>query len=244
MSRLITGLILFVISAGANAIQDVVNTPHNLAGTATGGEDNLETCVYCHTPHGSDSTAAVPLWNRKLGDGGQITDVYDSTFSATIDGTVDLGTTTGSGYSLVCLSCHDGTQGVDVVINIPGTDGYNAAGAPMDGIATTMTAGVALLGTNLQNDHPVGIPYAGGGVNFGANAAAGSGTDTAFKAVTGTVTKSFTTLSELPLYKGNEGTPLAYVECASCHDPHEWTNPTFLRVPNTDSAICTACHVK
>jgi len=240
MSRLITGLILFVISASANAAQDVVSTLHNLAGTATG--DNGETCVYCHTPHGSDSTAAVPLWNRKLGDGTGFTE-YDSTFSATIDGSVDLGTTAGSGYSLVCLSCHDGTQGVDVVINIPGTDGYDAAGAAIDGTATAMAAGIALLGTNLQNDHPVGIPYAGGGVPFGVTEAAGGGTDTAFKGVTGVLnTSSVTATLSLPLYKGTDNN--AYVECASCHDPHEADNDTFLRVNNANSAVCTACHVK
>jgi len=240
MSRFISGIMLFLISTVTYAAQDVVSTLHNLSGTATG--DNGETCVYCHTPHGSDSTAAVPLWNRKLGDGTQITSVYDSTFSSTIDGTVDLGTTAGSGYSLVCLSCHDGTQGVDVVINIPGTGGYNAAGAAIDGTATPMAAGIAMLDVNLQNDHPVGIPYAGGGATFGSNLAAGAGTDPAFKAVTGTGTKSYTQTSSLPLYKGTDNK--AYVECASCHDPHEATNPTFLRVANTNSAVCTACHVK
>ena len=34
-----------------------------------------------------------------------------------------------------------------------------------------------------------------------------------------------------------------FVECASCHDPHT-SNATFLRIPNTGSAVCLACHVK
>ena len=35
-----------------------------------------------------------------------------------------------------------------------------------------------------------------------------------------------------------------YVECASCHDPHNSTNATFLRIANTGSALCLACHDK
>ena len=39
------------------------------------------------------------------------------------------------------------------------------------------------------------------------------------------------------------------VECASCHDPHAETEITgvqvnFLRMANTGSALCLACHVK
>ena len=35
----------------------------------------------------------------------------------------------------------------------------------------------------------------------------------------------------------------AFVECASCHDPHT-TNTTFLRISNVGSAVCLACHIK
>ena len=34
-----------------------------------------------------------------------------------------------------------------------------------------------------------------------------------------------------------------FVECASCHDPHS-ENTTFLRIANTNSAVCLACHIK
>jgi predicted CXXCH cytochrome family protein len=37
--------------------------------------------------------------------------------------------------------------------------------------------------------------------------------------------------------------PEPFVECASCHDPHS-TNQTFLRIANTGSAVCLACHNK
>jgi len=35
-----------------------------------------------------------------------------------------------------------------------------------------------------------------------------------------------------------------FVECASCHDPHVSDTLTFLRMDNTGSALCLACHVK
>ena len=38
--------------------------------------------------------------------------------------------------------------------------------------------------------------------------------------------------------------PEPFVECASCHDPHSAANPTFLRIVNTGSAVCLACHSK
>ena len=40
----------------------------------------------------------------------------------------------------------------------------------------------------------------------------------------------------LTLYAGN-------VECASCHDPHS-AAATFLRTPNTGSALCKSCHLQ
>ena len=33
-----------------------------------------------------------------------------------------------------------------------------------------------------------------------------------------------------------------YVQCASCHDPHTRVNEKFLRITNTNSAICRFCH--
>ena len=32
------------------------------------------------------------------------------------------------------------------------------------------------------------------------------------------------------------------VTCTTCHDPHNNTNPHFLRVANTNDALCLACH--
>ena len=115
-------------------IGSVGNTRHNLtqrqvAGGGPAGatmdsfrNDYLEVCVYCHTPHASNSTVpSVPLWNR--------------TMRSTTYQTYDLLNTAGLTQpvsqpgvnSLTCLSCHDGQTAVDSVINMPGSGRYLAS---------------------------------------------------------------------------------------------------------------------
>ena len=110
----------------------IATTKHNLSTGSTQpthvttGTDEI--CVFCHTPHGSDITAPVPLWNKQLPTSTYQT--YAQLNSSTIDGTI---LAVGS-VSLACLSCHDGTQAMDNIINAPGSGGYQAngggAGAP------------------------------------------------------------------------------------------------------------------
>ncbi|OYU99507.1 MAG: hypothetical protein CFE45_12695, partial [Burkholderiales bacterium PBB5] len=137
--------------------------------------------MFCHTPHGGSTDAPVPLWNKRLGaagapaGGGSYT-TYDTLQTPSLDGTVAQ---VGS-ISMACLSCHDGTQAMDNVINAPGSGGILSDGGGNDGRAYTwsgstvnsagrLSSGAALIGTDLTNDHPIGIQYCGGGL-------AGSGT--------------------------------------------------------------------
>lgn len=46
----------------------------------------------------------------------------------------------------------------------------------------------------------------------------------------------------LPLYGNSQRT--ATVECASCHNMHDNTNGSYLRVNNARSALCLTCHIK
>src|SRR4029450_4140194 len=82
-----------------------------------------------HTPHGSDITAPVPLWNKQLPTSTYQT--YAQLNSSPIDGTI---LPAGSG-SPACLSCHDGTQAMDNIINAPGSGGYQANGGGAGGLA-------------------------------------------------------------------------------------------------------------
>lgn len=194
---------------GAQA-DNVTNSKHNMS--ARSGLTNYgEVCVYCHTPHNGAGPTNAPLWNRSFGAGPYL--MYNNSFSSTIDMVV---ATSPQGVSLACLSCHDGSIGLDVIINRPNAD------TSLAGSGTTMPTNAgqffANLGTNLQNDHPVSITY-----------------DATLDA--GFVATSAGRVGTLPLYSGR-------VECGTCHNPHNTTNNPFLRISNSSSNLCRTCHIK
>jgi predicted CXXCH cytochrome family protein len=234
----------------------IVNSKHDL-GSASGTtvnkvSDTAETCVFCHTPHAAASNT-VPLWNKAIP-----ATAYTSYSSTTMEGTVNM---TGS-TSVACLSCHDGTQAMDNIVNASGSGGLTAGGAAAGlGYSWTLNvtadadgkldAGVITnLTANLGDDHPIAIPFAGGGLD--STPAVAEFADPDFKVPTYAATNGgrwwFDTdadtkmdSDEIRLYTlGGTGN----VECASCHDPHKGENATFLRIANTSSAVCTACHSK
>ena len=117
------------------------------------------------------------------------------------------------GASRLCLSCHDGTIALGAVLQ------------PAGGIAMTVPGGIPVMsssnfGTNLDKHHPVSFSY--------------------YDAKPGTnpelVPDAPATDSDL-LFYGN-----GFMECATCHDPHDNSNKKFLRVPSSYSALCTRCH--
>lgn len=234
-------------------------TPHNLGSTGPGPNTfsgTAEVCVFCHTPHGGDTSAEVPLWNRTLAAPGTYT-TYSTVSSSSVDGEV---APVGS-VSIACLSCHDGTQAMDTLINTPGS-GTDPAGFSASGVWTgdDRPQGLANIGQDLQNDHPIGIQYGGGGINVGAPAAPTNDPD--FNAPSNQVINSTPVWwvdseivpdgtrqkTDMQLYTRSvagidAGAAQPFVECASCHDPHT-SNQTFLRVSNDGSAVCLACHNK
>lgn len=281
--RRAAGIVVKLVAIAAISLGAVVahagiaNTKHNLGSTGTTGNNKTsataEICVFCHTPHASNTGVTAPLWNKPTNNGTYTT--YSTATSSTIDGSVD-----NSGISLACLSCHDGSQAMDSVINSPGsglgsgrlaTSGAWAGPRQTDGALT----GIANLldGTaGLSNDHPIGIQYCGGGLTAGTSASSAASTaatacrDGDFFApqngVIGGVrawwvdttagTGGKRDKTDMILYarvstllgsdsENNKYQP--FVECASCHDPHS-ANDTFLRIPNTGSAVCLACHNK
>ena len=78
-------------------------------------------------------------------------------------------------------------------------------------------ASISNMGLVLTGDHPISVTY-------------DPTLDTAFEA-------AVDVNAVLQLY----GAGADQVECASCHNPHEATNPTFLRI-TVD--LCTTCHIK
>lgn len=263
----------------------IVNTRHNMTQSTessnNGGTMNPfrnrygEVCVYCHTPHAANASVAAPLWNRKI-----VATTYTVYNSATLNQTVSQ----PGAASLACLSCHDGQQAIDAIINMPGSSQYYSDtpeptswapgivglptsykstqhrtlvqcmachapdGGPVGlglGLATDFTA--FYIGTDLTNDHPVGVPFP-----------TDNGGDTGWKTPGGTkgAAKFFDDngnghldKTDIRLYGSSNGPS---VECASCHDPHGVPSGgagttfinTFLRKSNEGSMVCLTCHDK
>lgn len=222
--------------------QGIMDTKHNLSTKAGTGSNRVingqeiylnsgtaEVCVFCHTPHGADTTVNAPLWNRGINTSGG----YQMYSSPTLDATIDVQPT---GVSLACLSCHDGTIASDALRNLPGPGGYDPNPAALGrnpngwlwnlGIKSMSGRGVTDLGTDLRNDHPVSMVY--------TSAKSSSSTSGNNDFATGFYDPP---KNNLPLYDGK-------VQCGTCHDPHRSNTQTFLRLSNDGSAVCLSCHKK
>ena len=249
--------VFLATGAQAQTAGRIGNSPHDLSSGVETNADKNEVCVYCHTPHGAASTADTPLWNKVVPT--TTFTLYDST---TIDG--EILTAGPGGVSLACLSCHDGARATDVVINKPGTDGYNPAGSEIDPLAGPLLTGVFAVGASgdLANDHPIAVVYGG----FGSPAVDPDFMTTTLKQI-GTENKwyldqnsnNIREKTDIILYtRAATGGDKPFVECGSCHDPHSGvaadvagggtnaagSDVSFMRVANTGSALCLACHVK
>jgi hypothetical protein len=312
------GAALFFSSANA-AMSSIADSWHNLGSLnsktnsasdkagANHSTDTAEICVFCHTPHGGDNTAEVPIWNRKLNTPASYKrygDLGSTTFDAA---EVDIGS-----VSIACLSCHDGGQAIDSLINAPGSGGFtnrdafaygsmprlgNMVGADLVVSTGALDPGVVQnLGVDLSNDHPVSMQYAGGGITAGGGGTwVGTTNDPDFTGSTihpgqdapsgfvsvklmamGATSKYSTYFwlersdsqraderdrEDIILYTRTDlGPEQPFVECGSCHDPHNVSNPTFLRTSNgvpasmavdfpsaaedAASGLCLTCHIK
>jgi predicted CXXCH cytochrome family protein len=201
---------LALMAASSAAMASVSNTVHNLSVTGTGSHmtganGTTEICIFCHTPHGGDQSVNAPIWNRSVSS----TSVY-TRFSSMGRITFDANEAPIGGVSIACLSCHDGTQARNAVINGPGSgpnsntvtndggtatwlDGTDPSTAYLSALAPsdngTTTGDLIYLGTDLRNDHPISMQYGGGGYQIGTTPTAGQATRdpdfAAFQASTG-----------------------------------------------------------
>lgn len=238
--------------------------------------DYGEVCVYCHTPHGANTNVALPLWNRTIKSTTYTTyDALNTNLTQPVsqpgpnslsclschDGTVAIDSiinmpgsgkynaaqaTTQSDSFLNTWTANGGPAPIHAGMNSGSTNCLLCHNIPNSepGIPNW---GVAYLGTDLTNDHPVGVHF----VDSGPNIADFNQTNS----TTGSI-KFFDTdgngradPKEVRLYDSGSGFA---VECASCHDPHgvpsggagSVNNPTFMRITNSGSALCLTCHVK
>jgi len=188
---------------------DISSTRHNLSasgpGSVTTGAVN-EVCVFCHTPHHSSQNA--PLWNRDLPSG----QVYQLYGSSTLDSSPENPQLRSGNFSLLCLSCHDGTIALGDFINPAREDPSFSFGLNDRG----------RLDTNLSDDHPVSLEY--------DDSLSLSDTRLHMPGINGAG------IAPLPLQNGQ------YLECTTCHDVHDNTFPPFLNRQSSNGDICLTCH--
>lgn len=223
--------------ASAAAIS-VVNSKHNLSyNLATSGTGSIksvdpaiggtsEVCVFCHTPHGGNT--AVPLWNRSAPVQTYVTYTSDVLAGLVYWAAEDPNTHV---KTKICLSCHDGTIALGSLVNLP----YGASSQiPMDGTAGADVqygmpkTAAGYIGLNLSDDHPVAIKH---------DSAKDLGELVSGASVSAAV-RLYTAAGNNVNADGN------YVECTSCHEPHDNQYGKFLVESNAGSALCTQCHTK
>lgn len=214
-------IVALVVLLGAPALAGVADTKHNFTSPTASPNayffGTRQICVFCHAVHNAD-TAYSPLWNHE-------TDGSTSYIMYTSDTMDMVQSATPHEGSLICLSCHDGTIAVNSLNNVPGPEGAGQYGAPggagLDGLGRLTTSSHAFVGTDLRDDHPVGILY-------------DANQDNKFHPKTGNG-------SNYPDKLLDQG---LYVECNSCHDPHDNTFTNFLTESNAASALCLRCHIQ
>jgi predicted CXXCH cytochrome family protein len=253
MNKVLAHIIaVFFLLFTVTAFAAILDTKHNLtsSGGSTKTTDATATlCGLCHLPHGgSAAVATLPLWARATSSAAYT--VYGG--GSTLAGTsiAQPGT-----YSKTCLSCHDGTIGLATVVKngvsrvypmtttLPG--GLTAGGAFQATNIDPTTGYSPHIGTDLQNDHPVGFEFpvagygAGGGVPGISLLVQNSGVIGQAELV------GDSTGSSYPVFQYASGAiQLNVFECPTCHDPHRentgTTQTKFLRAPN--ASLCQDCH--
>lgn len=216
---------LFVVLAAVPVLAvSVVGSKHDMIATGfftpSGGAPN-EVCVFCHTPHGASPTETqAPLWNNyETVAESTISGFYNST-SMIMTYAVNQPTAVDATDARLCLSCHDGTVGKPV--NEPNVGTLNDNLQPL--------SVNSVIGLDLSNDHPIGMDLTDNPENQ----------DRYIKPIP-TIRGAF---GADPFFGGNPYDAVNIVWCSSCHDVHDNKNVPFLRLNNSGSALCKACHVK
>lgn len=210
----------------------VDQTPHNLTRPASNTNPDMagrirnygETCVYCHAPHGGPSWQGVPgapLFNRTRPNPVYRMPEFDTQRMAQDPAPSDR--------SRRCLSCHDGTIGLDVVTNRPNTyTGPGPANSTLDTCENCHSGGSPAGGIDwegvwfrpdMRKQHPVSVFYDASLRPADFLPAIGE------------------SIGGLPLFDGK-------VECQTCHEPHSEQYRYFLRRSNAGNALCLSCHTR
>jgi hypothetical protein len=242
-------VVAFAIPSMASAV--ISNTKHNLSSTGPGSvhftDTSADMCRFCHMPHNANVSNGT-LWAR-----GTPTGTAFNSPTSTANGT-PLPATNGAlgAASQKCLSCHDGTVALNITVNKFGASSTVATAASIAGGNTTTTAGGVFLRGSMQysdlnGQHPVGIPFAAQSGSSAVNAQYGTASTVCQPGVVNCVSGASGGGAYLKLFANAGGA--FQVECGSCHEAHTenvgGANPFFLRVPTSvPNGRCGGCHIK
>jgi len=218
ITSLASAVVLLTASQGATAaIGSIVGSKHDFSsGGPNATYKSANQTQVCVYCHAPHNTSTTSGNSLLWNRANSTATSYTLYASPTLNAT--LGAPTG--ISKLCLSCHDGTIAID---SFGGATGNVNAG------------GGALLGTDLSNDHPISFTYDAALVTA----------DPGIKAITTAVSIGSNTATTIAGLLDSNG----QMQCSSCHDVHNTAAKTaveskLLKISNSGSGLCVACHVK
>lgn len=214
--KLVAWLAVVLGTGGAGAVSAQVASPHNLL---TAGAEAEQVCVFCHVPSGGTRAVQQPSWVAESDPNGSSYNTID-----TLNSSIDLASSALGATSLVCMTCHDGSQ------------------API----------IAAKAGRMDDTHPSGVIYAGTQASAVVGSERRRVPGSSFTPPDSAVIRGRTVWwietgsglgrQKQDLFLGSRSDGMPYVECATCHDPHGTSNPALLRVTPDRDRLCKSCH--
>jgi predicted CXXCH cytochrome family protein len=259
MRNVMKALLVAALAIPVAASAQITPSKHNFSASsgtnaAAKATTENEICIFCHAPHRALQQDAI--WSHVA------TAKTTGWVGANVTQAGTLLPTTVTSGSARCEACHDGSVAVGSVSNAGnGVAGVITMGGADIAAGTGVLQNAAFivggdLGANGSANHPVSIPYAGATYNGITSKALADGALGNYYTVliagctnaTGACTSNGANGKIINLY-GNAGaaatTTNVGIECGSCHEAHNrYALPNLLRVTNTSSALCLACHNK
>ena len=232
-----------------------------ITGNVTMDDVQNRICVYCHHPHnavaaaGQDGSSTVaggapsysPLWNRRA-NAARSYQGYNNGVMMGANSTVasdkrhalnaeDMGGTSITGVSLLCMSCHDGVTAMSAYsqANPSGKTGSKDNGQDGNAVTNVITPDqTSSFDTDMNNHHPMGFNYRG------VQSVDAEIAPVSVEMVPG----AGITIGSLLYGTGSDAT----MECVTCHDVHNTANADgaerFLWRSDNNSNFCLTCHLK